>query len=176
MASSDGLEGVTIGRLADQVGMSKAGVVGHFGSKEQLQLEVLASAAETFLREVWEPVREHPPGRRRLLALCDLWVDHVSGQAFPGGCFWTAASSELDGRPGPLRDAVVEMHRTWQRRLIDEIGLCRELGELDAEVDPAQAAFELRAIAMGLNEALQLAGDQSAPHRARRAMHRVLGV
>jgi AcrR family transcriptional regulator len=174
-ASVEGLEGLTIGRLADELGMSKAGVVGHFGSKEGLQLAVVDAARESFTRDVWEPVADEPPGLRRLLAACEAWIADVIGR-YPGGCFFTAAAAEFDGRPGPVRDEVAAMWARWQRTLEQDVAAAIEAGEIPPGEDPQQLAFELRAIVLGLNQSLQLAGDGSAPERARRAVRRVLGV
>src|SRR3954470_14074048 len=100
VASREGLDGMTIGRLADDLSMSKAGVIGHFGSKQRLQLAALEEAVAIFTREVWLPVAELPAGRERLLAISDAWIAHLRSGVFPGGCFLTAASMEFDGRDG----------------------------------------------------------------------------
>lgn len=169
-----GLDGVTIGWLAAELDMSKSGVIGHFGSKEQLQLAVLDRAVETFVSEVWDPVERKPAGRRRLLALCDAWLASHRRSLFPGGCFLTTASVEFDNRPGPVRDAVAETMRRWHGLLEREARIAIDNGELDPARDPADVAFELNALAMAANNAFQLHGDKSAFPRARRAMERVL--
>jgi AcrR family transcriptional regulator len=176
VASVEGLEGVTIGRLADDLGMSKAGVIGHFGTKTELQRAALESAQETFTRDVVGPSEGMERGLSRLLAICDSWVAHVSRPAFPGGCFFTAASCEFDGRGGPVHDEVRDGIRLWRRVLAREVRGAVESGELDDSVDPKQAAFELYALIMGLNQEIQLFADAQGPARARRAMRRVLGV
>lgn len=176
IASTDGLEGVTIGRLAGELSMSKAGVFGGFGSKEQLQLAALAEAIAIFTRTVWVPHADRAPGLERLLALCDTWVAHLEEGVFPGGCFLTAAAAEFDGRPGPVREAVAAGLSRWRTVLEADVRAAVAAGELPAETDPAQVWFECNAIAMGLNQALQLFGDAGAPERARRAMRRAVGV
>jgi AcrR family transcriptional regulator len=176
VASVEGLEGLTIGRLAADLEMSKAGVLGHFGTKEMLQLSAVEAAADLFRREVWMPASRERPGLQRLLAVCDAWVAHIAGNAFAGGCFFTAASTEFDGRDGRVRQAIADMLAGWYGTLRREVELAVEAGELPAETDPAQVGFELRGIAMGLNQELQLHGDRTAPDRARRAIRRVLGV
>jgi AcrR family transcriptional regulator len=177
VASVDGLEGVTIGRLADDLGMSKAGVIGHFGNKTELQLAALAAAGEVFTRQVFGPGEVLPPGRERVLAICDSWVAHVTRPAFPGGCFFTAASFEFDGRPGVVHDEIRRGIRRWRRVLAREIGAAIEAGELDSELDPEQAAFELYGVAMGVNQEVQLFGDRrGGREHGRRAMRRVLGA
>ena len=176
VASTDGLEGLTIGRLAGDLSMSKAGVIGHFGSKERLQLAALEGAIEIFTRTVWAPIAQRPAGRERLLAICDGWVAHLESGVFPGGCFLTAASTEFDGRRGPVRDRVAEALRLWRSVIEHDVRVAVEAGELDDAIEPAQVWFEWNALAMGLNQALQLFGDDTAPERARRAMRRAVGV
>jgi len=169
-----GLEGVTIGRLASELGMSKSGLIGHFGSKEQLQLATLDSAVAQFVREVWDPIERKEPGRERLLALCDSWLAAHRREIFPGGCFLTTASVEFDGRPGAVRDAVAALMRRWLGLLEREARTAVDAGELDASRDPADLAFELNALAMGANCAYQLHGDERAFDQALAAMHRAV--
>ena len=167
VASTDGLEGLTIGRLATDLEMSKAGVIGHFGSKEQLQLQALERAIETWTAVVWEPVADEAPGLQRLRAVADRWSDFLGDCPFPGGCFLTSASFEFDDRPGPVRERVREALALWLRVLAAD---ARRAGF----ADPDQIAFELNAIAMGTNHAVRLQGDPEASKRCRRAMDRVL--
>jgi AcrR family transcriptional regulator len=167
LASEDGLEGLTIGRLAAELGMSKSGLFGHFGSKEELQLATIEAAGARFLEQVVLPVLKMKPGVRRLRALCDAYVDYLERRVFPGGCFWAAAATEFDGRPGPVRDAVREAVGAW----VD--GLALE-AELAGAPDPRQLAFELHALGQGANTAAQLLDDRQAFKRARVAMHRLL--
>jgi len=176
VASVDGLEGATIGRLAGDLGMSKAGVIGHFGTKTELQRAALARAGEVFTRDVLGPAEGMPPGLDRVLAICDAWVAHVTRPAFPGGCFFTAASTEFDGRPGPVHDDIRDGLWQWRRVLRREVKGAIAAGELAADLDPDQAAFELYAIVMGLNQEVQLFGASASPERGRRAMRRVLGA
>lgn len=176
VASTDGLEGLTIGRLAGDLSMSKAGVIGHFGSKARLQLAALEEAVAIFTRTVWLPVAERPAGLERLLAACDAWVDHLEQRVFPGGCFLTAASMEFDDREGPVREQVVAALDRWRAVLERDVRAAVAAGELPPETDPAQVWFECNALAIGLNQALQLHRDASAPERARRAMRRAIGV
>lgn len=176
VASTDGLEGLTIGRLAGDLSMSKAGVIGHFGSKERLQLAALEGAIAIFTRTVWEPLAGRPAGLARLLAICDAWVAHLESGVFPGGCFLTAASTEFDGRDGPVRDRVAEALGLWRSVIEHDVRVAVAAGELPEATDPAQVWFECNALAMGLNQALQLFSDEGAPERARRAMRRAVGV
>lgn len=176
LASREGLEAVTIGRLADRLEMSKAGVIGPFGSKEELQLATFEAAAGLFRRDVWEPSEGSEPGLRRLEAICEAWLDHLSGDTFPGGCFLTQTAAEFDGRPGRVRTAIKETSRLWEKVLASEAKAAIEQGDLPKGTDPAQVAFELDAIAQGVNQAIQLRGEKDAANRGRRAMRRVLGV
>ena len=175
-ASVEGLEGLTIGTLAAELGLSKAGVVGPFGSKEGLQLAAFAAAMDDFRVRVWDPAADRPAGRARLQAVCENWVRYLTGDGCPpGGCFMTAASTEWDSRTGPVHDAVARDQRRWLRALAAEAEGAVRTRELPTETDPAQVAFELNAIAMGLNQALRLQHDEGAIERARRAIGRVLG-
>ncbi|KAB8191479.1 TetR family transcriptional regulator [Nonomuraea phyllanthi] len=171
IASAEGLEGLTIGRLAGELGMSKSGVLGHFGSKEALQLATLDRAGEIFRAEVWEPALPAAPGLTRLRVLCEAWVSYLERGVFPGGCFFVAAAHEFDGRPGPVREAVEARFEMWRERLRKEAGRAVAAGDLPEGTDPEQVAFELLGAAMALNHALQLHHDPQAPTRARQAMH-----
>ena len=174
-ASIEGLEGVTIGRLADDLGMSKAGVIGHFGSKTDLQRAALKRAQAIFTEEVWHPAADDPAGMPRLLAVCDAWISHIANSPFPGGCFMCTVSTEWDARDGDLHDDVKAGWERWRAQLRHDAATAREQGALPAETEPDQVAFELLAIAMGLNQSLQLLDDRRATARARRAVGRVLG-
>ena len=176
LASVEGLEGITIGRLASDLEMSKAGVIGQFGNKETLQLAATAEAERIFRGMVLEPTKDEKPGLTRLLAICDTWIDYVASQTFAGGCFWEAASVEMDGREGPVRDAIAASLDAWYGLLEREAGLAIKRGEIDPGVDAEQLVFELRSLITGLNTEIQMRGNPNAPERARRAMRRVLGV
>jgi AcrR family transcriptional regulator len=173
-ASIEGLEGLTIGTLADELGLSKAGVVGPFGSKEALQLAALERAFEIFKDEVWTPAAHLPAGRRRLVGVCDNWIGYLTRRVFPGGCFMTTAATEWDAREGPIHDAVAAAQGRWLATLGADAKAAVRAGELPPDTDPAQVAFELNGIAMSLNQALLLFDDEEAPGRARRAMERLL--
>ncbi len=175
-ASIEGLEGITIGTLADGLGMSKAGVVGPFGSKEGLQLAALEGANEIFRREVWEPAADRPPGRERLEAIAEAWISYLERDVFPGGCFLTSASCEFDGRPGRVKDAVDGALRLWSSVLEGEVRTAVEAGAMPPDTDPKQVSFEMNAVAMAVNQARQLRADDAAGERGRRAMARVLGA
>jgi AcrR family transcriptional regulator len=174
LASLVGLEGLTIGGLADELGMSKSGLVGRFGNKEQLQLAALELAAETFRLVVYEPAAEQPAGLPRLEAICDAWVRYLRAPPFPGGCFLTTVSVEFDSRPGPVNREVKRVMRQWLRVLAREARKAREHGELPAHTDPEEIAFTINALAVGANCDFQLHRDPRALERARRAMGAVL--
>jgi AcrR family transcriptional regulator len=175
-ASIEGLEGVTIGKLADDLGMSKAGVIGHFGSKTDLQRAALHEAQQIFTDEVWGPAAGKPPGMARLTAIGEAWVEHLTHCPFPGGCFMSTASIEWDAREGELHDDVKEGWERWRARLRKEAARARDDGDLPPGTDPDLIAFEMLAIAMGLNQSIQLLDDRRAPARARAALRRVLAL
>jgi AcrR family transcriptional regulator len=175
-ASLEGLDAITIGRLADRLGMSKAGVIGPFGSKEELQLAALEAANAVFRREVWEPAASAGPGLDRLEAVMESWLSFLSSDIFPGGCFITQAAADFDGRDGPVRAAIEETSRLWEKVLCREARTAVENGELPGDTDPRQVAFELGAIAQGVNQARQLRREKDAAVRGRRAMRRTLGL
>jgi AcrR family transcriptional regulator len=174
-ASIEGLDGLTIGGLAGEVEMRKSSVFSLFGSKEGLQRATLEAAIEQFRREVWGPVADQPAGRTRLLALCDSWLAYHEREVMPGGCFLTTATIEFDARPGPLHDAVAETMDRWLGALEREVALAVEAGELPADTEPADVAFELNALAAAASYGFQLTRDREVFERARRSMRRALG-
>ncbi|MFJ6695382.1 TetR/AcrR family transcriptional regulator [Streptomyces sp. NPDC091272] len=176
LASVEGLQGLTIGRLATELQMSKAGILGHFGTKEGLQLAVVDAGAELFAREVPQRVRSVPPGLPHLRAVCEAWVSYLEREVLPGGCFITAATTEFDGRQGPVRDALAGMNALWQRDLRLDVQRAVSAGDLPADTDPHQLVYELVGIMLALNYFLQLQHDPSAPTRARSAVRRLLGT
>ncbi len=156
--------------------MSKAGVVGGFGSKEALQLAALDRAIEVFRREVVERGAKEPAGLPRLRAYGDAWIDYLSRDVFPGGCFLTSASAEFDGRSGPVRDAVDDALDLWRRALEREATIAIEAGDLPSDADAADVAFAMLGVALALNQNRQLHRDRRATRRARRLMARTLGA
>ncbi|MET7702668.1 TetR/AcrR family transcriptional regulator [Streptomyces sp. NPDC005485] len=176
LATSEGLEGLTIGRLATDLGMSKAGVIGHFGSKEALQLAVLASAVERFRLRVPARAVGAEPGTRRLTRAFDEWVDYMAEAEGHGGCFLTSVATEFDGRPGPIRDAVLEALAAWSAYVRAELRTAVETGELPPDTDVDQVAFELDGVVLAANQSIQLHRDPRTPARARRAIARLLAA
>src|SRR5437763_3406727 len=156
VASIAGLEGLTIGRLADRLGMSKSGLVGRFGSKEQLQLATLDQAADIFSHTVYEPASGAAPGLARLNAICDAWVAYLARPPFPGGCFLTTAMVEFDARPGAINDAVKRVLKRWLAVLEQEATTAIANRELPADTDPDDVAFTINALAVGANCDFQL--------------------
>jgi AcrR family transcriptional regulator len=174
LASVVGLEGVTIGRLAEMLGMSKSGLVGRFGSKQELQLAALDQAVEIFRRTVYERAAAQPAGLRRLNAICDAWITYLRRPPFPGGCFLTTASVEFDAQPGPVNDAVKQIMRRWVGVLEREARTAIDAGELPPEADPSDIAYALNALAVGANCDFQLHRNPRGLKRARHAMSTVL--
>ncbi|MFH8796965.1 TetR/AcrR family transcriptional regulator [Streptomyces sp. NPDC017941] len=174
LASEEGLEGITIGRLAEELEMSKSGVHKHFGTKETLQISTLDKAFVDFWHRVVEPTLAEPPGLRRLRAVCANSVDYLQAPLLPGGCLMTAALTEYDGRPGRVRDAVAEVWSRWREQLRADLGAAVDQGELPAGFDIDQALFEIVAAGLALNAAMQLQHDRPAADRARRAIERAL--
>lgn len=170
VASAEGLEGLTIGRLASEMGMSKSGLFAHFGSKEDLQLATVEEARAVFIREVVRPAFEAKEGLLRLWKLCDIWLGYVHGGMFRGGCFFAAAASEFDSRPGPVRDRIAEIMKEWLATLKRAVMDAQSSGQLSKSIDPAQLAFEFNALELGANWAFQLYGDRQAFARARDAI------
>ena len=170
LASLQGLEGLTIGRLADDLGMSKSGLFAHFGSKEDLQIAALEAAAQRYIGEIFTPALKVTRGYPRLMAICEAWLSYVRRGVFPGGCFFAAASFEFDGRPGPVRDTVRRMMNDWMGALEKAIRMAQDEGHLTADVDPAQLSFELNSLFFGANFSYYLRDDAQAIERARNAV------
>ncbi len=170
LASVEGLEGLTIGRLAAELGMSKSGLFAHFGSKEELQLATIETAAKRFAAHVIAPSRELPPGRQRVETVFDGWLDYYRGNVFNGGCFFATTWPEFESREdSPVREALVAQKAGWHRFLEREIRKAQEAGEIDPSADAAQIEFELDALGSVVNDHLQLMRDPSSFDRARRA-------
>ena len=170
IASAEGLEGLTIGRLAQELSMSKSGLFAHFGSKEDLQVATVEAARAIFIHEVIRPAFESTEGLSRLWKLCDIWLSHVQKGVFRGGCFFAAAAAEFDSRPGPVRDRIAEIMKEWLSTLSNTIVEAQKARQLVKSVDATQLAFEFNALELGANWAFQLYGDISAFKRAREAM------
>ena len=161
LASLEGLEGLTIGRLASTLRISKSGLFAHFGSKEDLQCAVVDEARDIFVEEVVRPAFKFD-GLKRLRALCENWLRYGRERVFPGGCFFSAASLEFDDRPGRVRDRIVELMRKWLGNLEQAARDAQSAGEIRKNVDVGQLAFEIQALAMGANWSSRLFRDPDA--------------
>ena len=171
LASVEGLEGLTIGRLATALGMSKSGLFAHFGSKEELQLATIDAARRRFVDHVVRPSRGLPRGRARLDAMLEDWLDYFRGDVFPGGCFFCSVKAEFDSRPdNAVREIVTEDMHQFLAFLEREIKKAQDAGDLDPSVEPAQLAFEFDALGSAANQQYQLLRDRSVFDRAATAM------
>src|SRR6266849_2623745 len=170
LASAEGLEGLSIGRLATELRMSKTGIFAHFGSKEQLQLATVGAAKEIFLEQIVKPSLDSPRGLPRLKAMLESWLGYVERIVFRGGCFFAAASAEFDSRPGKVRDEIASLTKAWLMALKAEAAFARKEKQIKASVVPAQLAFELHAYVQEANWAFKLFHDKLAFPRARRAI------
>ncbi|MEE8537884.1 MAG: TetR/AcrR family transcriptional regulator [Acidobacteriota bacterium] len=170
LSSCEGLEGLTIGRLAQDLDMSKSGLFAHFGSKEALQLATVEAAARKFKEEVLGSVADTEPGLRRLVAGLEAWISHIEESDYTGGCFFVAAAAEFDDRPGPVRDRIAELSGSWLEWIEKEAHLSRRLGQLEPGADTKQLVFELHAFVQEANWARQLLGKKEAFSRSRLAV------
>lgn len=174
IASLEGLEGLTIGRLAAELSISKSGLFSHFGSKEELQLQTIEFAIDRFFNEVIAPVVSLEPGLPRLTAMIDAWISYVERSVFPGGCFFAAASLEFDGRPGAVRDRVAAALHWWFTAIQEEIETARVLGHFRKDLDSSQLAFELHASVQEANWGFQMFRKPEWFVRARRSTRTAL--
>ena len=170
LATLEGLEGLSIGRLAQAIGMSKSGLYAHFGSKEELQLATVAAAEEVFDADVIEPALGAGDGLDRVEALCERFLSHVERAVFPGGCFFASVAAELDTRPGPVRDRVAAVQSRWAQLVASGLGAAQRRGELDPEASVEQLTFEINAILAQANTVFLLYGDREVFALARRAL------
>jgi AcrR family transcriptional regulator len=168
-ASQVGLSGISIGRLAGDLGLSKSGLFAHFQSKEALQIQVLEAAADRFVREVIRPALAAPRGEPRLTALFERWLTWAKSQKMPGGCLFVAAAVELDDRPGPVRDKLVKLQREWLGVMANVVKTGIAEREFRADIDPEQFAHDLYAVMLGYHHASRLLKDPRATERAHAA-------
>jgi AcrR family transcriptional regulator len=169
MASREGLEGLTIGALAADLRLNKSSVHALFGSKVELQLATLAAAREILIEQVIAPARSSERGLPRLRAIGESWCDYLGAEVFAGGCFLCAASAEMDGRPGPVRDAVAAAMREWLAVLGANVEAAIAAGALRADVDVDAVAYRLNALGMAANWQRQLLNDGAGIEHARLA-------
>ncbi|WP_106185919.1 TetR/AcrR family transcriptional regulator [Umezawaea tangerina] len=164
ISSVEGLEGLSIGRLATELEISKSGVFAHFGSKEELQLATVALATDIFVDRVVRPAFHGPAGLPRLRALCEGWLDYSERRTFPGGCFFAAVQPEFSSRPGRVRDAVAEAGTKWTALIRDAVA------KSGLDDDPDLLAFELIAFLEAANVQAVLHDAPGAYELARRAV------
>jgi AcrR family transcriptional regulator len=174
LASRDGLEGLTIGTLSTELGLSKSGLFAHFGSKDELQFQVLQAAVERFEQTVIRPALMAPRGEPRIRAFFLNWMAWEDDPEMPGGCLLIAASVELDDRPGPQRDFLVQAHRDRFRFMVKAVRMAVEAGHFRAGLDPEQVAFEINSLALGYHHSHRLLRDERAGLHARAAVERLL--
>lgn len=174
LASQVGLEGLTIGRLAEELDLSKSGLFAHFRSKEDLQVRTLERAAERFIEVVLKPALAEPRGEPRVRALFENWLRWPKAVPQPGGCIFVAASAELDDQPGPARDHLLRMQRDWLDTLAGAVRIAVGEGHFRRGVDPDQFAFEMYGIMLVWHQATRLLRDAKAVDRARRAFEALL--
>ncbi|HEV2344618.1 MAG TPA: TetR/AcrR family transcriptional regulator [Actinocrinis sp.] len=164
IASVEGLKSPTLGRLAEELKLSKSGVFAVFGSKEELQLAAVRAAAEVFVGHVVNPALAAPPGLKRVWRTCESWLEYSRGRVFPGGCFFLSVTAEYDAQPGPVRDAVAQARSEWFEFVRRVIESAAKRGQLRPQTDPAQLAFELIAFLELSNSESLLRGDAD-PYR-----------
>ncbi|MGB6456228.1 MAG: TetR/AcrR family transcriptional regulator [Streptosporangiaceae bacterium] len=172
MASVDGLDGLTVGRLAAELSMSKSGLFAHFGSKQDLQLATIEEARQRYVHEVIQPALAAPAGIRRLHAFCESFLSYLDRAVFPGGCFFASAMAEFDAKAqGPVRDRIAECQTQWMGTLERAAADGQAAGELLSNTDPQQLAFELEAALLSANWYYHLYHDHAYLERASRAVH-----
>jgi AcrR family transcriptional regulator len=167
LATAEGLEALTIGRLAGALGMSKSGLFAHFGSKEELQLATIEAAALRFRENVLEPALSAPEGTDRLLAVTAGYLADIDSEAEDGGCFWGSTSAEYDDRPGVVRDAIAAALDAWFGELTRQAAIA-------GADEPERLAFDLYSLVMGANARFRISGDRRAFGYARRSIEELL--
>jgi AcrR family transcriptional regulator len=170
LATTEGLEGLSIGRLAQEIGMSKSGLYAHFDSKQDLQLATVAAAEDIYIAEVVATALEVPEGLARLKLLCELYLSYVKRGVFPGGCFFASTAAEWDTRRGPIRDRVLTILAGWDQLLEASVIAAQQQGELARDLDPGQLVFEINAMLHEANGHYLLFRDAVALDRARKAI------
>jgi AcrR family transcriptional regulator len=173
LARREGLEGLTIGSLAADVGMSKSGVFAHFGSREELQISVVREYHRRFEEEVFFPAMREPRGLPRLRALFEGWIAKVATE-IDSGCIYISGAVEFDDRPGPVRDALAGMVLLWHGALGRAIRMAVDLGHLRPDTDPMQMLFEIHGLILSLHHDARFLRSAGAVDRARLGFERLL--
>jgi AcrR family transcriptional regulator len=175
LATVDGLEGLSIGNLAERTGMSKSGLYAHFKSKEELQLATIERANEIFEREVLAPARSQGEGLRRLWALAEEFLSHLERDVFPGGCFFAAVGAEFDTHPGRVKERIARFTEDWGQELQTAAVDAQRAGGIADTPDAAQLAFEVNALLLMGHATYTMFGDPALLDRSRRGLERLLG-
>ena len=170
LATLEGLDGISIGRVANEIGMSKSGLFSHFASKQELQLATVATAEAVYAEEVIEPAMRLPEGVERLEQLCERYLSYVKRGVFPGGCFFASTAAELDTRGGPIRDRVRAVLAGWDELLEANLRAAQRNGDLAPDADIGQLIFEINALLHEANGHYVLFGDSAALERAQTAI------
>ncbi|PYQ50019.1 MAG: TetR family transcriptional regulator [Acidobacteria bacterium] len=176
LASRVGLEGVTIGRLSEELGLSKSGLFAHFGAKQALEVEVLRFAADRFVDGVVRPALAARRGEPRVRAVFERWLAWDRSRVVPGGCLFVAAATELDDRPGPARDELVRLQQDWLETMATCFRTGITEGHFRRDADPEQFAHDLYGVMLGCHHAKRLMGDPAAEPRARAAFEALLAA
>jgi AcrR family transcriptional regulator len=176
LATIEGLEGLSIGRLAEHIGMSKSGLYAHFGSKEELQLATIDTAAEIFATDVVQPAEAIADPLARVEALCERFLSHLERRVFPGGCFFISAAAEFDTHPGAVKERLADYQRSWLSMLEQLIEQAKERGEINPSEDAAQLAFEIDAFLLMANAVFVLQSDVAPLRHARQAVESRLAL
>ena len=174
LASTVGLEGVTIGRLSEELQLSKSGLFAHFKSKEALQVQTLEHASLLFVDHVLRPALTAPRGEPRVRAMFVRWMDWAHRTQHPGGCLFVSAATEYDDRPGPVRDYLVKTQRDWLDAIAHAFRIGIAEGHFRPDAEPEQFAHDLYSVMLGWHHASRLMGDPRAEDRARRAFEALL--
>jgi AcrR family transcriptional regulator len=174
MATRDGLDGLSIGVLAGELGMSKSGLFAHFGSKEDLQIAVIGAASQRFEAFVWRPALKAPRGEPRLRKVLERWLLWVNEPSMPGGCLFVAASAELDDKEGRPRAFLVGEQKRMCESIAKAARLAIEAGHFRSDLDCDQFAFDAYAVVLGYNLQRRLMRDPKAEARARRSFERLI--
>jgi len=176
LATVEGIEGLSISRLAEVVGMSKSGLYAHFGSKEELQLATIETANTIFNEQVVGPASVARTGLERLQRLAENFLRHVQDGVFPGGCFFASVAAEMDTHPGRVRDVAVKLTEDWLAQLEAAVRDAQAEGAIEPSEDAAQLAFELDSYLLLANAQFVIRQDPAPIERARRALARRLSA
>jgi AcrR family transcriptional regulator len=170
LATTEGLDGISLARVANEIGMSKSGLFSHFASKQDLQMATIEAAEAIYAAEVVEPALERPEGMDRAEALCERYLSYVERGVFPGGCFFAATAAEWDTRPGPIRDRLRAVLAGWSELLDANLRVAQDQGALDGDADLGRLVFELNALLHEANGQFLLFRDREALDHARSAI------